>query len=118
MAGEPLPDPLPSDRRIDATRGCVVLERGPIVYALETADLSPGVRLEDVEVDPAVVPQPEPRDDLAGGMVGLTLPGVVRGGRQPEADTLALRAIPYYAWANRRPEAMRVWIPATRGDAD
>jgi uncharacterized protein len=108
----------PSDRRIDATRGCVVLERGPIVYALETADLSPGVRLEDVEVDPAVVPQPEPRDDLAGGMVGLALPGVVHGGGRSAADTLALRAIPYYAWANRRPEAMRVWIPARTGDAD
>ena len=106
----------PSDRRIDATRGCVVLERGPIVYAIETADLADGVKLEDVEVDPGVTPEPEPRDDLAGGMIGLALPGAVHG--SPSAETLAVRAIPYYAWANRRPEAMRVWIPATRGDAD
>jgi uncharacterized protein len=51
-------------------------------------------------------------------MVGLALPGVVHGGGRSAADTLALRAIPYYAWANRRPEAMRVWIPARTGDAD
>ena len=107
----------PSDRRIDATRGCVVLERGPIVYALETADLADGVRLEDVEVDPAVVPEPEPRDDLAGGMVGLALPGTVHDATSA-ADALALHAIPYYAWANRRPEAMRVWIPAATRDED
>jgi DUF1680 family protein len=24
---------------------------------------------------------------------------------------VALTAIPYYAWANREPGAMRVWIP-------
>ena len=29
---------------------------------------------------------------------------------QPDAE-LTAGAIPYYAWANRRPEGMRVWIP-------
>jgi DUF1680 family protein len=106
----------PSDRRIDATRGCVVLERGPIVYAIETADLSSGIHVEDVEVNTGVTPMPEPRDDLAPGMVGIALPGVVRRAGSPSADALALRAIPYYAWANRRADAMRVWIP--RDDAD
>ena len=26
-------------------------------------------------------------------------------------ETIEARAIPYYAWANRDPGAMRVWIP-------
>jgi DUF1680 family protein len=26
---------------------------------------------------------------------------------------MQLRAIPYFAWANRRVEAMRVWIPTS-----
>jgi DUF1680 family protein len=107
------PTVTPSDRRIDATRGCVVLERGPLVYAIEAADMADGVQLEDVEVDPAVVPEPEPRGALASGMVGLGLSGAVHGG-----GGLELRAIPYYAWANRGAEAMRVWIPATPVDAD
>ena len=28
---------------------------------------------------------------------------------------VALTAIPYYAWANREPGAMRVWIPRALG---
>ena len=31
------------DRRVDAVRGCVALERGPLVYCIETADLPSGV---------------------------------------------------------------------------
>jgi DUF1680 family protein len=108
----------PSDRRVDATRGCVVLERGPIVYAIETADLAAGVQLEDVEVEASVVPEPESRDDVAAGLVGLALPAVRHRAGSPSVTALDLRAIPYYAWANRRPDAMRVWIPTTRGDAD
>jgi hypothetical protein len=27
----------------------------------------------------------------------------------------SLRLIPYYAWANREPSAMKVWIPCHRG---
>ena len=35
------------DPRIDAVRGCVAIERGPIVYCVESADLPAGVDLED-----------------------------------------------------------------------
>ena len=36
------------DPRIDAVRGSVAIERGPVVYCVETADLPAGVELEDV----------------------------------------------------------------------
>jgi uncharacterized protein len=89
--------------RIDAVRGCVAIERGPLVYCLESADLPAGVELEDVVLDPAARPAEEPRPDIAASMVGLSIPA---DGSAPD-----LRAVPYFAWANRSVGAMRVWIP-------
>jgi uncharacterized protein len=90
--------------RIDAIRGCLALERGPLVYCIETADLPAGLVLEDVGLDPAAQPTEAPRPDIGPTAVGLTVPAVGTG---PE-----LLAIPYFAWANRTVEAMRVWIPS------
>ena len=108
----------PSDPRIDATRGCVALQRGPLVYCIETADLPDGPELEDVEVEATVRPATEVRPDIAPGMIGLTMPAHLRGSGArsgPASESIELRAIPYFAWANRSVEAMRVWIPATDG---
>ena len=107
------------DRRVDATRGCLALERGPLVYAIESADLPDGPELEDVELDPSVRPEPAPRADLGEGTVGLRLPARVRprGGRAGRGEPTQLDAIPYFAWGNRGVEAMRVWIPTTPVDA-
>jgi uncharacterized protein len=114
------------DPRIDAVRGCVALERGPLVYCIETADLPAGTELEEVELEPKARPDVEHRPDLADGMVGLTMPAVGRqleaapdwpyrdsAKPQPAAATnkIEVRAIPYFAWANRAVDAMRVWIP-------
>ena len=45
------------DPRVDAVRGCVALERGPLVYAIESADLPPGVELEDVAIPDGAAPR-------------------------------------------------------------
>ena len=103
------------DRRVDAVRGCVALERGPLVYCLETADLPSGVAVEDVEIDPAAPIAPVPRPDLAASVIGLTAAGVVRSETAPDS-AIDLAAIPYFTWANRTGEAMRVWIPRTDAD--
>jgi uncharacterized protein len=94
------------DRRIDAVRGCVALERGPLVYCLETADLPDGVKLEDVELDVAATPTTTPRPDVADAVVGLEAEAVTDGG-----SPVTVGAIPYYTWANRSVDAMRVWVP-------
>jgi hypothetical protein len=95
--------------RVDAVRGCAALERGPLVYCIETEDLPGGAELEDVVVHPAVEPRPVPREDLGDGLMGLTLPALTAFGRATSAAEIG--AIPYYAWGNRAVEAMRVWIP-------
>ena len=116
------------DPRIDAVRGCVAIERGPLVYCVETADLPAGVELEDVAVDPAGAALEDlGRDDLAAGVVGLTVEAVHRAAAEPgwpygpgavahaahANASIGLGAIPYFAWANRDVEAMRVWLPVT-----
>ena len=91
---------------VDAIRGCVALERGPLVYAIETADLPAGIDVEDVRLDAAARPEPVARPDLGPGVIGLSVPATTADGGR-----LDLAAIPYHAWANRSVEAMRVWIP-------
>ena len=94
------------DRRIDAVRGCVAIERGPLVYCIEAADLPSGIELEDVRL-PATNLTDADRPDVAPGLVGVRLSG---------ATPDAIDAIPYFAWANRRQGAMRVWIPTGEGE--
>jgi DUF1680 family protein len=96
------------DPRIDAVRGCVAVERGPLVYCIESADAPAGVELEELTWDSSRPPVAALRPDLGEAVVGVRIP-VVRRGRA--TDPLTAGAIPYFAWANRRVEAMRVWIP-------
>ena len=114
--------------RIDAVRGCVALERGPIVYCVEEHDLPGGADLADVAVDTALDPVDSGPLTQLGGLPGVALTGVARdvdGWRRAEyrdlrelpAATIAaptqLVAVPYFAWGNRDRGGMRVWIPAT-----
>jgi DUF1680 family protein len=98
----PMPVRLTSGNpRVDAQRGQVAIERGPLVYCLEACD-HPDVELLDVRID-AAAPALEAswNQDLLGGVMTVTAMG------QPTS----LTAVPYYAWANRQPGAMRVWVP-------
>jgi hypothetical protein len=117
------------DPRIDSVRGCVALERGPLVYCLETADLPEGATLEELELEPKPQPTPVPRPDLGDDVVGLRVTArrhdlpdgewpyheavdAAAGDRDGSSPSPAIEvdAIPYYSWANRAPGAMRVWI--------
>ena len=83
-------------------------------------------QLEEVEVEPAVGPVPVPRADVADSAIGLTVPATRRRrGRPTEHPRRAaggapveVGAVPYFAWANRSVDAMRVWIPIGRPATD
>ena len=114
--------------RIDAVRGCLAVERGPLVYCFEETDLPQGVDLADVTLDASVpLTDAGPVESLAG-IQGVAAAGIVasldgwqraeyRDTRElssPEDPRQAsLLAVPYFAWANRGAGAMRVWIPHT-----
>ncbi|MEU7745053.1 beta-L-arabinofuranosidase domain-containing protein [Nonomuraea sp. NPDC049158] len=116
------PRVLVADDRVDATRGCVAVTRGPLVYAIEQPDQPSGVVLEDVRLDPATPLRLEHRPDLLDGVIVLRADGALAPGPAessyrpygqplPSARSTDITLIPYYAWANRGPHAMRVWIP-------
>ena len=110
--------------RIDALRGSVAIERGPLVYCLEEVDQPAEANLLDVCIAPETPLQARWREDLLGGVVVIEAQGAVADMsswarelyRAMAAESLAqqevkLMAVPYYAWANRGPGTMRVWIP-------
>jgi uncharacterized protein len=94
------------DPRVDAVRGCVAFERGPLVYCVESADLPDGAVLEDLRWDPSREPVAVPRPDLGDGVIGVVIPVP----RSPAGDD-TVPAVPYHAWANRGVGGMRVWLP-------
>lgn len=117
--------------QIDAIRGCLAVERGPIVYCFEAADLPDGVALADIALDRGAVPGDSGELPELGGVPGVTIAGVVnRAGTRPQAlyaevgttpkeqapAPLQLHAIPYFTWANRGTGAMRVWTPVRESD--
>ncbi|WP_062200400.1 glycoside hydrolase family 127 protein [Demequina salsinemoris] len=117
--------------RVDAVRGTVAIQRGPVVHCIETVDAPEGVVLEDVRIDASEAPRVGPalEDIRAGATVIAT--GVVRpathvplgtslrltdvAAKDPDPVQFDLRAVPYARWANRGQGAMRVWIPVDEG---
>ncbi|WP_369262629.1 glycoside hydrolase family 127 protein [Streptomyces sp. R35] len=116
-----------ADPRVDAVRGCVAIERGPLVYCLEEVD-HPGGGLDDMVLDTTRPLAVKHRPDLLGGVTTVVAAGHRRHiadagwwpyrtagtADAPPADApLELTAIPYYAWANRQDGSMRVWLPTS-----
>jgi uncharacterized protein len=62
--------------RIDAIRGCAALERGPLVYCVEQADLAAGVSVDDVRLDAAAPISEQPTKDPVPRSVALRVDAV------------------------------------------
>jgi len=103
-----------ADPRIDAARGQVAVERGPIVMCLESTDL--GHDVEDVRV--LVDDEPLERDGEVLVPV-LTMPAAADdwpyrdrpSGSLAEGRPRLVALTPYHRWASRGPCTMRVWLP-------
>ena len=72
------------DPHVDAVRGCVAVERGPIVYCLESTDQEADVSLSEVTADPSDGLADAGSDEALGGVMrrrGRRPPVRRRGGR-------------------------------------
>ena len=113
-----MPRLVSADERIDAVRGCVAIARGPLVYCVEQADLPDGVLVEQLRLDPSATITEEQNDftpvRLRFDAIARPLETELYKAYQPQSPAgapITVTAIPYYAWANRGPGAMRVWLP-------
>ncbi|MEU7658024.1 glycoside hydrolase family 127 protein [Streptomyces lincolnensis] len=110
------------DPRIDAVRGTVAVQRGPLVYCSESVDLPGGRDVDAVRVDPSVEPADGP-DDTVVAPGELAAPGAphdapwpygpVDPAAPPAGERSGIVLVPYHSWANRGPSTMRVWLPTT-----
>jgi DUF1680 family protein len=107
--------------------GRIALMRGPLLYCVEGAD-NPGLDPRDLVLPGKALFMADTRPDLLGGVVLLR--GVARIGSpgsewrsrlyrtvpvepaQPKRRAVEMTAIPYFAWANRGPGPMQVWLQA------
>jgi len=105
-----------SNLAVSGNAGQVCLQRGPIIYCFEETDndsllaalrLPPGSEIKVNEIT----------DGVLKGMIALTADGIKETGsddlyteQRPKKEAIILKAVPYYAWCNREPGGMRVWI--------
>ncbi|ARC58553.1 Non-reducing end beta-L-arabinofuranosidase [Frondihabitans sp. 762G35] len=100
------------DPRIDAVRGTVAVERGPLVLCLEQAADGPSVN--DVVVDTSATLWTTDRGAAVTGRRAAVDSAPWPYGKTPATlqDLGTLQLVPYSTWANHGPSTMRVWLPA------
>ena len=112
-----------SHSRVQTNTGRAAIARGPLVYCVEAAD-HPEADLDSLVLRSSSDLRADFDADLLGGLTVISgQGGMVRNGQQQGlyapfeggasvvTGSTHLSAIPYFAWANRTPGAMRVWIP-------
>ncbi|MET0715795.1 MAG: glycoside hydrolase family 127 protein, partial [Mycetocola sp.] len=100
------------DPRIDALRGQLAVERGPLVLCLESTDVPNADSVDELRATGEL-------HDVDGvvsiGIRRLTVAdhdwpfGV--GAPEISSETESVTLLPYHSWANRGPSTMRVWLP-------
>jgi DUF1680 family protein len=110
-----------ADSRVREDMCSVAVQRGPLVYCAESVD-NPGASIRDLELASGEF-QVE-RSELLGGICVLRGKGRtpvssadrgplyrIRGSVDLPMREVDVMLIPYYAWANRGPSHMTVWLP-------
>lgn len=103
-----------------ADRGHMAVQRGPIVYCLESADNTAPVRSLIVAASQWI--RPEWNGELLGGVTVITSRAQVISDREdwaegplyrpnPPSQEVPITFVPYFGWDNRKPGEMLVWIP-------
>jgi len=107
---------------VEETRNQVAVQRGPIVYCLESSDLPKGVRVQNVAIPAEAILTARFEPKLLDGVTVIETTGGAQSsgdwdgqlyrplGREKQ-QKIPVRFIPYFAWSNRGESEMSVWIP-------
>ncbi len=97
---------------VEADRGRIALQRGPLVFCVEGHDTEEGaVRSLLLQDDAALSASMDP--NLLQGLVtiqGSATRHALTPGGSSEKEEQKFRAVPYYAWAHRGAAEMSVWL--------
>jgi len=99
--------------KVEANRGRIAFERGPLVYCAEGVDN--GGQVFNIVLSDDMSLEAEYRKDMLGGVT--VIQGEVLGlypsedGKSVETVAQDFVAIPYYAWSHRGIGEMAVWLP-------
>lgn len=110
---------IESHPAVFSNAGQIALTRGPFVYCMEDADFETGVASISLPADQVLTSRldsqlfPIPLTVIEGHCLAHEAPAAPMLYQSPRrtAHRVPFRAIPYFAWDNRSPGAMRVWVP-------
>jgi DUF1680 family protein len=106
--------------RIEEVRNHVAIQRGPIVYCIETPDLPEGTKILDVYIEGDADLEVEHKTDLLEGVSVIKgdvlirkdkSEGMYRKVDKPDWESVSTQFVPYYAWSNRGKAEMTVFMP-------
>lgn len=105
---------------VEECRGQVAVQRGPILYCLESSDLN-GLDIDNIAIPSDAKFKPVEINIAGSRMMALDTEAVNRSEdswknvlyREFNKDNkkVNIRLIPYYAWGNRGKSEMTVWMP-------
>lgn len=98
--------------KVNSNYGKYALQRGPIVYCIE------GVDFEDPQILNLLLPKESvitcSKDTMLNGLIKLKSDAYqtqrMSDGQVKLSNKVNFTAIPYYAWAQRSPSPMQIWI--------
>jgi DUF1680 family protein len=109
---------MAANPNVKADAGQLAIQRGPLVYCLEACDQ--GESLASIYLPPSAELKATKSKDMLGGVVVVkgiawTVPEQEWSNQLyqavPPSHPVHITAIPYYAWDNRQPGLMKVWMP-------
>jgi DUF1680 family protein len=106
--------------RIEEVRNQAAIQRGPVIYCLESPDLPAHTDILDVYIPSDIKLQPSHQPDFLDGMTTLAGQVWLRGDQRtamysplikPDWKQVDTQFVPYFAWSNRGVSEMTVWLP-------
>lgn len=107
---------------VEELRNQTAVKRGPVIYCLESKDMSDFTKVSDVFIpkDITFVPKHEPKllhgVTVLEGNANIQPPKkwentLYQERKQTTIQSINIRMIPYFSWGNRGKSEMTVWLP-------